>query len=63
MGILRDILNKKLIELDQTETSAEAYKDPSWSYRQADIVGSKRQLKTVLRLIEPIAGPQQKENP
>ncbi len=51
LDVLRGILVKRLKELDVLETSKESYDSPSWALQQADLIGSKRELKRMIDLL------------
>lgn len=60
LEVLEGILLFRLQQKDSKETSIEDYDKASWAYQQADINGSKRELKFLLQLIKS-AGPQRKD--
>lgn len=46
---LKEILSEDLSKMDTP--SATDYDSPSWAYKQADLIGQKRQLQKVLDLL------------
>lgn len=51
LGRLADILEEKLIGLENREASLLDYENPSWAYRQAHMNGLKAGLTNVLKLL------------
>lgn len=56
--ILQKILTKRLAEKNIREVTLDSYDSPSWAYREADIIGAKRELRLLLSLINPIVPDQ-----
>jgi len=52
IAILKEILNKDLVQLEKEAMSDNRYDDQSWAYKQADYNGQKRTLTDILKLIE-----------
>lgn len=50
LKLLERILESRLSELETT--NVEDYESPSWSHKQADRIGSIREIKTLLKLIK-----------
>lgn len=48
---LKDMLNEVEADLNSTELSTKIYDIPNWDYRQADMNGFRRCLKTVNKII------------
>jgi len=48
---LQELLNEVEDDLDKTELSTDIYDKPNWDYRQADMNGFRRALKTVRKII------------
>lgn len=51
LGRLLEILEEKVKDLDQKETSLSAYDSPSWAYKQAHMNGMKQGLTAVKNLL------------
>lgn len=51
LEILRKALEARLAEREAKETSLKLYESPSWAYMQADLTGSKRELKELIDLL------------
>lgn len=47
---IETLLRERLEHLERKETSEKAYEDAAWAYKQADIVGAKREIKYLLSL-------------
>ena len=52
LGRLRDILQDKLDSLDKEEVSSEDYDSPSWAFKQANRLGRKAEIKSLMDLLE-----------
>lgn len=52
LGILTDVLRKRLTALEKEETSPEHFDKPSWNERQAYLLGRKKELTETLRLLK-----------
>ena len=48
---LKDMLKEVESDLDSTELNTKVYDIPNWDYRQADINGFRRCLKTINKII------------
>ncbi len=48
---LQELLKEVETDLDQTEQSTKIYDLPNWDYRQADMNGFRRALRTVNKII------------
>jgi hypothetical protein len=48
---LQELLNEVEGDLDSTELNTKIYDIPNWDYRQADMNGFRRALKTVSKII------------
>jgi predicted phosphohydrolase len=48
---LQEILKEVESDLDNTELNTKVYDVPNWDYRQADINGSRRMLRTINKII------------
>jgi len=51
---LHKLATKRLNEKTVREVSLDAYENPSWAYREADIIGAKRELRYLLALLNPL---------
>lgn len=51
---IRELLQERLDFLERKENTDRAYENPSWPYYQADINGSKREVKYLLSLLDPM---------
>lgn len=49
---LKDILEEREKELNNSELDPNTYEEASWAYRQADINGSKRTLNSLRKLVD-----------
>lgn len=52
--VLTTILKLKLDSLEKERLANTNYDSPSWAYKQADYVGSIRELRKILELITPM---------
>ena len=48
---LQDIVNEIEQDLDNTELNTKIYDIPNWDYRQADMNGFRRAIKTIKKII------------
>ena len=49
---IKEMLVHRLESLESKELSAKAYESASWPYLQADIIGSRRELKYLISLFD-----------
>ena len=49
---LKQIIEKKIEANTKSRVSEEGYKDASWAYRQADLVGEERAFRELLDIID-----------
>ena len=52
LGVLSDVLKKRLAALEKEETSPEHFDKPEFAVRQAYILGRKKEIAETLRLIQ-----------
>lgn len=54
LDVLHSIIQNKLDALEKESLATSTYDSPSWPFRQADYVGSIRELRNILNLIAPM---------
>lgn len=54
LEVLSLILKTKLEAIEKESLAVATYDSPSWPYRQADYVGSIREIRNILTLIAPM---------
>ena len=54
LEVLSLILKTKLAVLEKESLATSSYDSPSWPYKQADYVGSIREIRNILSLIAPM---------
>jgi hypothetical protein len=52
LDVLKNILEKKIEEIDSGRTRKADYDSPNWALKQADYIGSIRAIKDVLTLLD-----------
>lgn len=52
LNVLKNILEKKLDEIEASRTRKLDYDSPNWAVKQADYIGSIRVIKDVLTLLD-----------
>jgi hypothetical protein len=51
LRLLKQLLEDRLRTLEETHTNKTKYDSPSWPYLQADYVGEKRSLQSLIQLV------------
>lgn len=52
LKVLKNILEKRLDDLESKRVNPANYDSPAWAYMQADINGSMRELERVIELLD-----------
>lgn len=52
LKVLRNIIKKRLTELESNKVNPANYDSPAWAYMQADINGSMRELTKLVELLD-----------
>lgn len=52
LKVLKNILEKRLVDLADKQVNPAHYDSPAWAYMQADLNGSMRELKRVIELLD-----------